>query len=153
MTKDTAAPRSNLSRPGYFVLLAVSVNILCLWLYHHHFYRSPEVVTVDFRLLSEAKIGEWAMQAASGNPATPEKMDGFIRALHAEIANAAEGQPVFVTGAVFQGGRDLTEQIARSLNLDLSRKLIGSMSNLATRVEQGMWSGGQQAPQTPAQGQ
>ena len=47
--------------PGYFVLLAVSINILCLWLYHHHFYRQQEVVTVDFRMLSEAKIGEWAV--------------------------------------------------------------------------------------------
>lgn len=153
MTKDTAAPRSSLSRPGYFLLLAVSVNILCLWLYHHHFYRTPEVVTVDFRLLSEAKIGEWTVQAASGNPATPEKMDVFIRALHAEIANAAEGQPVFVTGAIFQGGRDLTEQIARTLNLDLSRKLVGSLSNMATRVEQGMWPSGQQQPLNPSQGQ
>ncbi|MDL2207450.1 hypothetical protein LJB81_02110 [Desulfovibrio sp. OttesenSCG-928-M14] len=153
MTKDPAAHRSNLSRPGYFVILALSVNILCLWFYHHHFYREPEVVTVDFRMLSEAKIGEWAMQAASGNPATPEKMDAFIRSLHAEIANAADGQPVFVTGAIFQGGRDLTEQIARSLNLDLSRKLVGSLSNMATRVEQGMWPGGQQPAQNPAMGQ
>jgi len=153
MTKDTAASRGTLSRSGYFIFLAVSVNILCLWLYHHHYSRSPEVVTVDFRMLSEAKIGEWAIQAASGNPATPEKMEEFIRSLHAEIADAADDQPVFVTGAVFQGGRDLTEQIARSLNLDLSRTLIGSLSNMATRVEQGMWPGGQQSPQTPVQGQ
>ena len=152
MTKDTAASRSNLSRPGYFLLLAVSVNILCLWLYHHHYYRPPEVVTVDFRMLSEAKIGEWAIQAASGNPATPEKMEAFINSLHAEIANAAGGQPVFVTGAIFQGGRDLTEEIAQALKLDLSRKLVGSLSNMATRVEQGMWQNGQQQPQNPVQG-
>ena len=151
MTKDPAAARSALSRPGYFVLLAVSINVLCLWLYHHHFYRPQEVVTVDFRMLSEAKIGEWAVQAASGNPTTPEKMDAFIRTLHAEISQAAGGQPVFVTGAVFQGGRDLTEQIAQALRLDLSRTLIGSLSNMATRVEQGMWPGSAPNAQTPGQ--
>ncbi len=152
MTKDSAAARSALSRPGYFVLLAVSINILCLWLYHHHFYRQQEVVTVDFRMLSEAKIGEWAVQAASGNPTTPEKMDAFIRSLHAEISRVADGQPVFITGAVFQGGRDLTEEIARSLHLDLSRTLVGSLSNMATRVEQGMWSGSAPASKSPGQG-
>ncbi len=125
---------AQLSRIVFLLLVVGGVNLSSLYLYHHRFNQTKPVVTVDFRRLSEAKIGEWSQKAAMGQPTSAEEMQAFIAALHTAIRDVAENRPVFVTGALFQGGTDITEHIAAGMGIDLDLAAEGNLSKVADSV-------------------
>ena len=125
-----------ISRLALLLFVVGGINIFSLYFYHQRYSQTESVITVDFRRLSEAKIGEWSHKAAMGQPTSAEEMQAFITKLHGAIRRMADGAPVYVTGAVFQGGTDLTEHIAKvmGINLDLAAEgNLGKVSDSVTR--------------------
>lgn len=123
---------AQLFRIALLLLVVSGFNLSSLYIYHQH--QTKSVITVDFRRLSEAKIGEWSHKAAVGQPTSAEEMQTFISALHNVIRDTADDAPVFVTGAVFQGGTDITEHIAAAMGINLDLAAEGNLSKVADSV-------------------
>lgn len=125
---------AQMSRIALLLLVVSGINLFSLYLYHQRFNQTEQVVTVDFKRLSEAKIGEWSHKAAMGQPTSAEEMQAFISSLHGAIKNVAGDTPVFVTGAIFQGGMDITEHIAAVMGINLDLAAEGNLSKVADSV-------------------
>jgi hypothetical protein len=123
-------------------LSIVTVVIVCaltatasLWAYHKYVLRPWEVVSVDFRRLSDAKLGQLAERALAGQPTNVAELEAFIRALQGNIYAASKGRPVFTSGTVLNANaRDLTEEIAKKMGLDLSKGLEAPLPGMANRI-------------------
>lgn len=123
-------------------LSIVTVFIVCaltattsLWAYHSYVLRPWEIVSVDFRRLSDAKLGQLAERAMAGKPTNVAELEAFIQELQANIYAASKGRPVFTSGTVLHTNvHDLTEEIAKTMGLDLSKGLEASLPGMANRI-------------------
>jgi hypothetical protein len=106
-----------------------------IWAYHNYVLRPWEVVTVDFRRLSDAKLGQLAERAMAGHPTNVADLETFIRDLQTNIHSASKGRLVFTSGAVLNSSAyDLTEEIAEKMGLNLSKGLEASLPGMANRI-------------------
>lgn len=118
----------------YTVLVSLLVSAGSLWVYHNHVLRPWEVLSVDFRRLSDAKLGQLAERALAGQPTSKNELEHFVQELQQTIHVAAEGRPVFISGAVLHTGRDLTADVAEAMGIDLTKGLEASLPGIASRV-------------------
>lgn len=106
-----------------------------LWAYHNYVLRPWEVVTVDFRRLSDAKLGQLAERAMSGQPTNVAELEAFLQDLQSQIHTESKGRLVFTSGAVLNtSARDITETVAKQMNLDLTKGLENSLTGMANRI-------------------
>ncbi|CAK7027525.1 MAG: hypothetical protein DELT_02637 [Desulfovibrio sp.] len=106
-----------------------------IWTYHNYVLRPWEVVTVDFRRLSDAKLGQLAERAMAGQPTNVAELEGFIQEFQANLYSVSKGRLVFTSGTVLNSGaRDLTEELARVMGLDLAKGLEASLPGMANRI-------------------
>lgn len=122
-------------------LSIVTVFFICaltatasLWAYHNYVLRPWEIVSVDFRRLSDAKLGQLAERAMAGKPTNVAELEAFIQELQGNIYAASKGRPVFTSGTVLNTKGDLTEAIAKKMGLDLSKGLEASLPGMANRI-------------------
>lgn len=117
------------------ILFSVFTCFVCLWGYHNYVLRPWEAVTVDFRRLSDAKLGQLTERALAGQPTNVAELEDFIRELQENIFYASRGRIVFTSGAVLNSSvHDLTEEVAREMGLDLSKGLETSLPGMASRI-------------------
>ncbi len=117
------------------ILLSIVASAAVLWGYHSYVLKPWDVLTVDFRRLSDAKLGQLAERAMAGQPTTVVELEEFIRDLQANIYDASRGRLVFTSGTILNSSaHDLTEDIARQMGLDLSKGLEASLPGLANRI-------------------
>lgn len=126
---------SKTNQSCFFVFLGLLLAFPILFACHTWILRPLEVLTVDYRRLSDAKLGQLTERAMAGQRATVDELEQFIEALHSVIRAKAQGRPVFTAGTVFNADHDLTEEIAQDMGLDLSKSLEMSLPGLARRVE------------------
>ena len=125
-----------LSGKGFF-LATVAQILICvalLWLYHFHVLRPWEIITVDFQRLSNAKLAQLAERAMAGRPTNVAELETFIRDVNSHIKAASGDKIVFISGSIMNPQYDLTESIARVMDLDLSKGFEASLSGVANRV-------------------
>jgi hypothetical protein len=117
------------------IFLCALITAVSLWAYHNYVLRPWEVVTVDFRRLSDAKLGQLAERAMAGHPANVVELETFIQDLQANIHSLSKGRLVFTSGTVLNSStQDLTEQIAERMGLNLSKGLEASLPGMANRI-------------------
>jgi hypothetical protein len=125
---------AGLSLVTVFALCAIT-TAASIWGYHNYVLRPWEVVSVDFRRLSDAKLGQLAERAMAGQPTNVAELETFIQDLQGNIHAASKGRLVFTSGTVLNAGaRDLTEEIAGQMGLDLSKGLETSLPGMANRI-------------------
>lgn len=120
----------------------LTVIVLCavtaaasIWGYHNYVLRPWEVVTVDFRRLSDAKLGQLAERAMAGRPTNVAELEGFIQEFQTNLYAVSKGRLVFTSGTVLNASaHDLTEELARIMNLDLAKGLEASLPGMANRI-------------------
>ena len=117
-------------------LLVAALSSAIVFLYHDYYLRPHEMIVVDFHALSEAKLAQMVDDAQNGHPATPAALKGFIGRVHQIVAEEANGRPVYLAGAVFNPGTDLTPRVAKRLNIDLDRANSKTLPAMADRVAQ-----------------
>lgn len=116
-------------------MLCISTAVASIWAYHNYVLRPWEVVTVDFRRLSDAKLGQLAEQALAGQPTSVAELETFIHDLQGSIQEESKGRLVFTSGAVLNvSARDITETVAEKMNLDLTKGLETSLPGMADRI-------------------
>lgn len=120
--------------PFASIVLHIMIGVGLLWLYHFHILRPWEVITVDFRRLSDAKLAQLAERTMAGTPTNVAELETFLRDLNGHIDSAAGGKVVFVSGSIMNPQFDLTEGVARAMGLDLSKALENSLAGMASRV-------------------
>ncbi len=110
----------------------------------------PDIASVDYRALSEAKLAVLTQAAMDGKPVNEAELKDFLLQLNGSIDRMAQGRLIFVSGTVLSGADDITEKVAGDLGLDLSKNLVPTLSNMANRVDQALQKGmtpkAQQAP-------
>lgn len=116
------------------VLVSLLVSLTCLWFYHDRVLRPWEILSVDFRRLSDAKLGQLAERALAGQPTSKTELEHFVQELQQTIHAVAKGRPVFISGAVLHIGTDLTAEVAETLGIDLTKGLEASLSGMASRI-------------------
>lgn len=124
------------SRLLWRVLLVAAISSIVVYLYHHYYLRPHEMIVIDFRALSDAKLAQMVDDARNGHPVTPADIKRFIGRVHQIVAEEANGRPVYLAGAVFNPGTDLTLRVAKRLNIDLNRANSKTLSAIADRVAQ-----------------
>lgn len=137
MLNEQSASHDRAGAAGSFfftVFVSLLVSAASLWVYHTQILRPWEVVSVDFRRLSDAKLGQLTERALAGQPTSMGELERFVQELQRTIRTAAHGRPVFISGAVLHTGRDLTAEIADVLNIDLTKGLEASLPGMANRV-------------------
>lgn len=117
-------------------LLVATLSSVVVFLYHHFYLRPHEMIVVDFRALSEAKLAQMVDDARNGHPVTPATLKGFIGRVHQIVAEEANGHPVYLAGAVFNPGTDLTLRVAKRLKIDLDQANSKTLPAMADRVAQ-----------------
>lgn len=117
------------------IFLCALIAASSLWAYHNYVLRPWEVVTVDFRRLSDAKLGQLAERAMAGHPTNVAELETFIQDLQANIYSVSKGRLVFTSGTVLNSSaHDLTEEIAEKMGLNLSKGLESSLPGMANRI-------------------
>lgn len=119
---------------GVLVLCAITATA-SLWAYHNYVLRPWEVVAVDFRRLSDAKLGQLAERAMAGQPTNVSELESFIQEFQANLYAVSKGRLVFTSGTVLNSSaQDLTEELARIMGLDLNKGLETSLPGMANRI-------------------
>lgn len=117
------------------IFLCALIAAISLWTYHNYVLRPWEVVTVDFRRLSDAKLGQLAERAMAGHPTNVAELETFIQDLQANIYSVSKGRLVFTSGTVLNSSaHDLTEEIAEKMGLNLAKGLESSLPGMANRI-------------------
>lgn len=138
------------------VFLIAVISSTVVFLYHHYCLRPHDLVVVDFRMLSEAKLSQMVEESRNGHPASAEAIKSFINRLHQTIVDEAHGRPVYLAGAVFNPHTDLTSRVASRLSIDLSQAYSKTLPALAERVDRSFQrqpSSSSPTPSHPAQGE
>lgn len=119
---------------GVLLLCAVTAAA-SIWGYHNYVLRPWEVVTVDFRRLSDAKLGQLAERAMAGQPTNVAELETFIQDLQANIYSFSKGRLVFTSGTILNStAQDITEEVAQKMGLNLSKGLEASLPGMANRI-------------------
>lgn len=67
------------------MLLVAAISSVVVFLYHHYYLRPHEMIVVDFRALSEAKLSQMVEDSRNGHPASAtdikNSLANFIRSL------------------------------------------------------------------------
>jgi len=116
------------------MVIHILIGASLLWVYHFHVLRPWEVITVDFRRLSDAKLAQLAERAMAGRPTNVAELETFLKDLNGHIDSASRGKAVFLSGSLMSPQYDLTEGVAQAMGLDLSKALENSLSGMANRV-------------------
>jgi len=117
------------------IFLCALIAAISLWTYHNYVLRPWDVVTVDFRRLSDAKLGQLAERAMAGQPTNVAELETFIQDLQYNIYTVSKGRLVFTSGTVLNSSaHDLTEEIAEKMGLNLSKGLEASLPGMANRI-------------------
>jgi hypothetical protein len=117
------------------IFLCALITAISLWAYHSYVLRPWDVVTVDFRRLSDAKLDQLAERAMAGHPVNVAELETFIQDLQANIYSASKGRLVFTSGTILNSStQDLTEEIAQRMGLNLSKGLELSLPGMANRI-------------------
>ena len=117
------------------IVLCAFTAVASIWAYHNYVLRPWEVVTVDFRRLSDAKLGQLAERAMAGQPTNVAELEGFIQEFQTNLYAVSRGRLVFTSGTVLNANaHDLTEELAQIMNLDLAKGLEASLPGMATRI-------------------
>ncbi len=82
------------------MLLVAAISSVVVFLYHHYYLRPHEMIVVDFRALSEAKLSQMVEDSRNGHPASATDIKKFIGQLHQVITEEAGQRPVYLAGAV-----------------------------------------------------
>lgn len=109
-----------------------------LYVYHCYLLRPHEMIVVDFRALSEAKLVQMVNDARGGHAVQSTDLEEFIERVHQTILEEAQGRPVFLSGAVFNPERDLTPRVATRLGIDLTKSQSKTLPAMASQVEAAM---------------
>lgn len=119
---------------GVLLLCAVT-TAASIWAYHNYVLRPWEVVTVDFRRLSDAKLGQLAERAMAGQPTNVAELETFIQDLQANIYSFSKGRLVFTSGTILNSTvQDITEEVAQKMGLNLAKGLESSLPGMANRI-------------------
>ncbi|MDR1208083.1 MAG: hypothetical protein LBJ89_01895 [Holosporales bacterium] len=71
----------------------------------------------------------------ASHPVNVAELETFIQDLQANIYSASKGRLVFTNGTVLNSStKDLTEQIAERMGLNLSKGLKASLPGMANRI-------------------
>jgi len=111
-------------------VIAIVVCCSCIAAYHHFYLRPSDILTVDFKALSDAKLAmimEETMR--TGEPVGKDDLEKFIAELQEEVRYQAEGRPVFVSGALFGTKTDMTQKLAALFEIDLTKNMETLMRN------------------------
>lgn len=71
------------------MLLVAAISSVVVFLYHHYYLRPHEMIVVDFRALSEAKLSQMVEDSRNGHPASATDIKKFIGQLHQVITEEA----------------------------------------------------------------
>lgn len=117
------------------ILLSIIISAAVLWGYHNYVLRPWQVLTVDYRRLSDAKLGQLAERALAGQSTSVKELEEFINDLQSNIFAVSQGRLVFTSGTVLNSSaHDLTEDVARQMGLDLTKGLETSLPGMADRI-------------------
>lgn len=109
------------------VMLSVGITIIGGFYYLNNILRPWDVLTIDYRLLSQAKLIELTRQSASGKKVTPEQLNTFLDILHHKIDEYADGRLVFLSGSVLNASGDMTELIAHEMGININETSLPAM--------------------------
>lgn len=118
------------------MLLVAAISSVVVFLYHHYYLRPHEMIVVDFRALSEAKLSQMVEDSRNGHPASATDIKKFIGQLHQVITEEAGQRPVYLAGAVFNPSTNLTSRVAARLSIDLGKAGSKTLPAMADRVAQ-----------------
>ena len=114
--------------------MKMNIVLIILWSFvllfgYHVLYVQPTIQSVanqkehyaiDFKGLSQAALNKIHRKERANKEVSAQSMDNFILKLNEVVREVADGEPVFVKGALFSGKKDITPIVARKMNLTLS---------------------------------
>lgn len=119
----------------FSIVTSISLSLLLGWAALTYVVRPFETVSVDYKALSEAKLAALTQKVMQGQPVSTEELQGFLVQLNTAVDEAAKGRLVFMAGTLLNAEEDITDAVAVSLGLDMSKSLIPNLSNMANSVD------------------
>lgn len=118
----------------FAVVASIALSLLIGWGVLTYVVRPFDVVSVDYKALSEAKLATLTQQVMQGKPVSTEDLQGFLVQLNGAVDKAARGRHVFMAGTLLTAQEDITDTVAVALGLDMSKSLIPNLTNMADKV-------------------